>query len=248
MRTLLSVQDLSYAYTNVHVLENLNLKMYSGELICLLGLNGIGKSTLLRTLVSLKPWRHASFSFLGKQIKEEEDAMNYLRLCSYLGDKFGIYRALSVYENLSFFNEFYKGEGRRENEKEKLKKIIEDFRLEPFRDQYAENLSQGNLKKLGLARLFLNTNARLLYLDEPMNSLDSYAKNLLLLKLKYFLREGKNSVLLATHNPLLYLSLAKRYIVLRNNGKSISEFTAEQFKNKEFQNEEEEIKELIPKN
>ncbi len=146
----LKVTDLGCARGGVPVLEGVSFTLMPGRALILRGPNGIGKTTLLRTIAGLQPPT-------GGQVGIPADAI------AYGGHADGLKAMLSVAENLEFWAGVYGTRG--------IDRALEAFDLVDLADRSARNLSAGQKRRLGLARLMV-TGRPLWLLDEPTVSLD----------------------------------------------------------------------------
>lgn len=151
----LSVQDLSVARGGQPVLSGLSFEVSAGAALILRGPNGIGKTTLLRTLAGLQP-------ALSGDISGADEA-------AYASHADGIKAQLSVTENLRFWADVH-GTSLPET-------VFEAFDLTDLRDRLAGTLSAGQKRRLGLARLGV-IGRQVLFLDEPTVSLDRFSVKL----------------------------------------------------------------------
>jgi heme exporter protein A len=153
---MLSVRNLSCARGGVPVLTDVSFDVESGQAIILRGPNGVGKTTLLRTLAGLQPPIAGEVDF-----PEDEGA--------YASHADGIKTALTVTENLKFWADVH-GAPLPET-------ILETFDLADLRDRLGGTLSAGQKRRLGLARLGV-IGRKVLFLDEPTVSLDRFSVKL----------------------------------------------------------------------
>ena len=153
---MLRVQDFACARGGVPVLAGVNFEVAAGNALILRGPNGIGKTTLLRTLAGLQPETRGTVVF-----PEDEGA--------YASHADGIKTALTVTENLKFWADVH-GAPLPED-------ILETFDLADLRDRLGGTLSAGQKRRLGLARLGV-IGRKVLFLDEPTVSLDAFSVKL----------------------------------------------------------------------
>ena len=150
---MLQVRDLACARGGVPVLEGVTFDVGQGEALILRGPNGVGKTTLLRTLAGLQPALAGTVDY--------PDGTG-----AYASHADGIKTALTVAENLAFWAQVY---GR-----DVPDDVYAAFDLNALRDRAAGTLSAGQKRRLGLARLGV-IGRRVLFLDEPTVSLDGFS-------------------------------------------------------------------------
>ncbi|WP_424833284.1 heme ABC exporter ATP-binding protein CcmA [Ruegeria sp.] len=175
----LTVTDLAIARGGVPVLEGLSFKLEVGRALILRGPNGIGKTTLLRTLAGLQ-------QPLDGLIEGAEDQI------AYASHSDGLKPTLSVAENLSFWASVFGTTG--------IQTALDAFALNELADRYAGNLSAGQKRRLGLARMLV-TGRPIWMLDEPTVSLDKNAVQMFADAVRAHLGQG-GSALIATHIDL----------------------------------------------
>ncbi|MBC7133568.1 MAG: heme ABC exporter ATP-binding protein CcmA [Roseovarius sp.] len=176
---VLSVSDLSVARGGIPVLEGVSFALNPGEALVLRGPNGIGKTTLLRTVAGLQP-------ALAGSVEAAPESLVYA------GHADGIKATLSVEENLNFWARVF-GTG-------DISAAIAAFDLGPLAARPAGALSAGQKRRLGLARLLV-TGRAVWVLDEPTVSLDRDAVAMFAGAVRAHLAAG-GAALIATHIDL----------------------------------------------
>ncbi|WP_439155740.1 heme ABC exporter ATP-binding protein CcmA [Yoonia sp.] len=176
---MLKVRNLSCARGGAPVLSGVSFDVAAGQALILRGPNGVGKTTLLRTLAGVQPALDGTVDF------PEEDG-------AYASHADGIKAALSVTENLQFWADVH-GATMPDD-------ILETFDLADLRDRPGGTLSAGQKRRLGLARLGV-IGRKVLFLDEPTVSLDRFSVKLFADWLRGHLAAGGIAVI-ATHIDL----------------------------------------------
>ncbi|SMX42256.1 heme ABC exporter ATP-binding protein CcmA [Actibacterium lipolyticum] len=175
----LSVTNLSCARGGLPVLEGVSFTLSPGKALLLRGPNGIGKTTLLRTLAGLQPALDGTVSVPAESI-------------AYAAHADGLKATLTVTENLRFWARVFGTDG--------VQNALDAFNLNDLADRMAQNLSAGQKRRLGLARLLV-TGRPIWVLDEPTVSLDVASVALFGDAVKAHLAGG-GMALIATHIDL----------------------------------------------
>ncbi|MEW6176821.1 MAG: ABC transporter ATP-binding protein [Pseudomonadota bacterium] len=161
---LLSVRDLNAWYGESHALHGIDLDVQQGETVTLLGRNGVGKTTALRSIVGIIRKRSGSIRFDGKDMLRVPLHRTARHGIGYVPEERGIFSTLTVEENLTLPPVIAKGGMT-------LAEIYQLFpNLEERRKSPGTKLSGGEQQMLAMARI-LRTGAKLLLLDEPTEGL-----------------------------------------------------------------------------
>lgn len=177
--SLLAVRDLAVARGGLRLIEGLAFSLEPGQALVLRGPNGLGKTTLLRTLAGLQP-------AVTGAVSGDPEAL------AYAGHADGIKPALTVAENLRFWSEVFGGAP--------VGPALAAMNLGDLAARQAHMLSAGQKRRLGLARLMVTGRAVWL-LDEPTVSLDAASVGLFAAMLRGHLGQGGAAVI-ATHIDL----------------------------------------------
>ena len=162
---VVEADGLSKSFGPIEAVSGLNLTLKKGEMLCLVGPDGAGKSTAVRMLSGIIRPTSGTARVFGYDLVRENDKVK--KHIGYMSQRFTLYGDLTIDENIEFFAEIHqvKGyQGRREE-------LLAFTRLTPFRRRLAEKLSGGMKQKLALACTLVHT-PDLLLLDEPTTGVD----------------------------------------------------------------------------
>ena len=176
---ILNVTDLTIARGGMPVLAGVSFELAAGQALILRGPNGVGKTTLLRTIAGLQPT-------LSGEVMGAEDQI------AYAAHSDGLKAMLSVRENLTFWAEVF---GQSD-----IEPALEAFDLNDLAERLAGTLSAGQKRRLGLARLLV-TARPIWVLDEPTVSLDTASVDMFGRAVRTHLQNG-GIALIATHIDL----------------------------------------------
>tara|TARA_Y100000816_G_scaffold289437_1_gene275892 strand:- start:4215 stop:4991 length:777 start_codon:yes stop_codon:yes gene_type:complete len=169
-KSILSLQKISLKFGRKIILDNLNLNLNNGQILGLLGPNGVGKSTIFNLITGLISPDFGSIIINSKVVNEYPIYKRTLKFkIGFVPQHGGYFHDLTVYENLKAIAEITI-----ENESfrsEKINSLISKFELDSIRDIKADFLSGGQKKKLVIA-IALISEPKILLLDEPFAALD----------------------------------------------------------------------------
>jgi branched-chain amino acid transport system ATP-binding protein len=210
--TLLSVENLRVSYDNIKALHGLNFQIDEGEIVCIIGANGAGKSTTLRAISRMVKTESGS-----RMTLQGKDLLGYSadRVVSELGvshvpEGRRLFDNLTVTENLKLATF-----ARRDKERiaVDLKRMLTLFpRLEERRSQKAGTMSGGEQQMLAVARAYMS-GRRMMLLDEPSMGLAPLLMMSMFKALKEINAEG-TTILLVEQNARLALQFAQRGYVI----------------------------------
>jgi ABC-2 type transport system ATP-binding protein len=186
----LHVETVSKSFQQKKVLEDVSLSLQPGEIFGLIGLNGIGKTTLIKIILNLLKADAGAAHIFGVASQDEQAR----RKLAYLPEKFQPSRYLKGHEYLNLSLSFY-GQAYDRAEGQRMAELLD---LDPKAlDRRVGSYSKGMGQKLGLLGALM-TDAPLLLLDEPMSGLDPKARILLKRQLKAA-REAGRTVFFSSH-------------------------------------------------
>ena len=161
--------DLTKKYGDKIAVNNLNLKINEGELFSLLGVNGAGKTTTIKMLTTLIKPTSGIVKVLGYRSIDEKGMIR--KNINVSPQETAIAPNLTVLENLDFMAGVYGIK----NKKDRIDKLVNDFKLEDVLKQKAKTLSGGYQRRLSIAISLIN-DPKVLFLDEPTLGLDVLAR------------------------------------------------------------------------
>jgi ABC-2 type transport system ATP-binding protein len=165
------VRDLRKRFGDFEAVRGVSFDVHDGEIFGLLGPNGAGKSTTFRMLCGLTPITSGEATVAGRDLlRSGKHARARL---GYMAQKFSLYGALSVLENLRFFGTAYGLWGCRL--RERIDETLDEFGLAERRDDRAGGLPGGYKQRLAMAAALLHE-PDILFLDEPTSGVDPIAR------------------------------------------------------------------------
>ena len=209
-RVLLELRDLEVRYGGIRAVKGIALEVAEGELVCLIGANGAGKSTTLKAICGLAPVHAGSVRYDGDEISRARVHELPRRGLVLVPEGRGIFPQLTVQENLAI-GAYAHGGGSLEQMGEQYASFP---RLKERRRQIAGTLSGGEQQMLAIARALM-TRPRMLLLDEPSMGLAP----LMVAKIFYIVREIAQrgvTILLVEQNARLALEVASRGYVMES--------------------------------
>ncbi len=159
---ILAVERIDTYYGSSHILQEVSLSVAAGEVVALLGRNGVGKTTTLRSIMGLSPARGGSIRLLGEEIRGERPDRIARRGVAYVPDDYRIFPDLTADENLEIARRL----SRRKGHWDRARVVALFPRLGDVARRKGINLSGGEKKMLGIGRALM-ANPSLLLLDEP---------------------------------------------------------------------------------
>lgn len=212
---LLSVRDLNAWYGEGHALHGVNLDVFQGETVTLIGRNGVGKTTTLRAIMGLIRKRTGTISFAGKDLMRLPLHRTAHAGIGFVPEERGIFATLTVDENLILPPVVAKGGMN-------VEEIFDLFpNLKERRNSPGTKLSGGEQQMLAIARM-LRTGVKLLLLDEPTEGLAPVIVQRIGELLATLKKRGM-TILLVEQNFRFASRIADRFYLMEH-GKVVGEF------------------------
>lgn len=213
-KILLSIKDLNVRYGNIHAVQGLDLQVSEGELVCLIGANGAGKSSTLNALAGLVA-STGSVNYQGVEIQKLASHQRVAQGLALVPEGRGVFPKMTVLENLQMGAYLHK------LQPSELDEVFARFpRLAERKDQLAGTLSGGEQQMLAIGRALLSR-PKLLLLDEPSMGLAPLMIELIFNTLAELKKSGL-SILLVEQNARGALQLADRAYVLEHGEMTLS--------------------------
>lgn len=215
--TKLSLSNIGLSITSKVILESINLELNSGELVVLLGANGAGKSSLLRSALGLAQVS-AGESLIDEQLVTTLSSANRAKKVAYLPQKRPLAWPIKVFDVVSLGRyAFGVNLGRLKNDDlELVESAITNCGLEQLRNRRVDTLSGGEAARVHVARAFA-ANAALLLADEPTAALDPKHQLDVMQLIRRYVDMG-GGALVVGHEASLAARFADRLVWMRDGG------------------------------
>jgi sulfate transport system ATP-binding protein len=211
------VKNVTKKFGGFTALDNVNLKVESGELVALLGPSGSGKTTLLRTIAGLEfpdNTGDAQVLFYGEDVTQIPASE---RKAGFAFQHYALFRHMTVFENIAFGLRVRPKTTRPSEDKiqARVGELLKLIQLEPLAKRFPSQLSGGQRQRVALARA-LAVEPKVLLLDEPFGALDAKVRKELRRWLRKLHDEIHITTLFVTHDQEEALEVADRVAILRD--------------------------------
>ena len=216
MSTILKIDDIHVYYGAIHAIKGVSFEVNEGEIVALIGANGAGKSTILKTVSGLMHPRSGSITFMDENITHTDSYKLLRHGLAHVPEGRRIFLQMTVQENLEMGAYINK-----EVSKEDLEMVFNYFpRLKERRKQIAGTLSGGEQQMLAMSRALMS-HPKLMMLDEPSMGLAPILVDQIFEIIKQLHKAG-TTILLVEQNARKALQIADRAYVLETGAVTLS--------------------------
>ncbi len=191
---LLNLRDLACGYGDQRIVQNLNLHLNAGDIGCLLGSSGCGKTTTLRAIAGFEPVHEGEIQLAGEVISRAGFTLApEKRRIGMVFQDYALFPHLTVAQNIAF------GIAKHPNQAAVIQEMLDLVKLGGLGGRYPHELSGGQQQRVALARA-LAPEPQLLLLDEPFSNLDVELRRRLSFEVRDILKSRGTSAILVTHD------------------------------------------------
>ena len=224
---MLEIKGLKKRFKAKEVLKNLNLSINEGEIVCLLGNNGAGKTTVINCILRMIQADSGSILLDGRDIFTYKNKEYFSKVNALLESSVNVYDYLTGWQNIEYFS----GLLNIDSGNEKIKTYISLFELEEAIHEAVGTYSRGMRQKLALL-IALMSSPKLLLLDEPTLGLDIQSKLSVIQILNTIIKTEKIAVLLTSHQMDVVQKLQSRILILKDG--VVHEFDKTDYEDKDL--------------
>lgn len=216
---ILEVKNGYFGYSKQNeLLRNINIQLEAGHILAVLGPNGIGKTTLLKCMIGLLPWKSGISYLNGKNIRElkEKEIWNQI---SYIPQTHGFSFSYTGLEMVMMGRSSHLGTFEQPGirEIEMAEAVMEKTGITHLADKDCNRMSGGELQMILIARALINE-PRLIILDEPETGLDFHNQILVLNMIEKLAHEEKIAAIMNTHYPTNAMRIADEALMMNRKG------------------------------
>ncbi|MFB4167978.1 ABC transporter ATP-binding protein [Virgibacillus sp. JSM 102003] len=215
---MIEVKDIKKKFGRKRVLNGVSFTANKGEITCLIGINGVGKTTILNAIMALTPLNKGEILINGERINKHS-----FEKVTFIPDAITMLPQMTIADAMQFMQDFYKNWNQ-----ERAEELLGFFKLEET--EKIASLSKGNTAKINLL-LGLALDVDFLLMDEPFSGIDIFSREQIAEVFTSHLVEGRG-VIITTHEVHDIEHLIDK-VVLLDNGAVLKEFNSEEVRENE---------------
>ena len=205
MEPIIRIRGLKKVYRvgeeRVRALNGVDLDIYPGEFVCIIGRSGSGKSTLLNMMAGLEKPSRGSIVIAGEHLEKmnEKQLVDFrLRHIGFIFQQFNLFPSMTALENVTM-PLVYRGVSARKRKAAALK-MLKDLGLSKHVNHRPSQMSGGQQQRVGIARALVS-NPEVIFADEPTGNLDSRTSEEILSLIQAMAKRDNHTLVMVTHDP-----------------------------------------------
>ncbi|MGG2110774.1 MULTISPECIES: ABC transporter ATP-binding protein [Lysinibacillus] len=215
---MIEVKNVHKKYGRKQVLKDLSFTAKKGEITCLIGINGVGKTTIMKAIMALTPINSGEILIDGEKIRKDS-----FEKITFIPDTIATLPQMRIDEAFTFMADFYKSWN-----PQRAEELLQFFKLDPT--EKIANLSKGSTAKVNML-LGLALDVDYLLMDEPFSGIDMFSREQIAEVFTSHLIEERG-VILTTHEISDIEHLIDKAVLI-DNGEVIMEFSVEEVRENE---------------
>ena len=211
--SIIELQHIDFSYQHTPVLTDFTLSIENGQITCLLGSSGSGKTTILRLIAGLEIPENGHVLINEKVVSSGKslEVPPHKRNVGFVFQDLALWPHMTVYKNVAFGLE----QNRKKDKEKQVMEILEFFQLSDQKDKFPHQLSGGQKQLVAIARSMV-MQPHILLMDEPLANLDVKLKFRILNYIKEIRNRFGTAIVYVTHDHKEAFSIADEIIVLQN--------------------------------
>lgn len=210
-KILIEFKNVYKSYGEVKALDNVNIKIFEGECVTIIGTSGCGKTTLLKTINALVKYDHGTIIIDGVDIKEI-DHIKLRRKIGYVIQDIGLFPHMNIRKNITYVPSLMKS--KQGIDHQSILDLLNTVGLEEgILGRYPSELSGGQQQRVGIARA-LAAKPRILLMDEPFGSVDEITRQKLQEEIIAIRKSLDCTILFVTHDIDEAIKLGDRLCIM----------------------------------
>jgi len=209
-KVIVNLENFSKSYGNKKIIDNINLEVYEGEFLTLLGSSGCGKTTILRAISGLDNPTSGKVFIDGEDVTFVEARK---RQVNTIFQNYALFPLMSIEQNVAFGLKMQKVA--KDEINKRVKKMLKLVHLEGYEKRKPKQLSGGEQQRVAIIRGLIN-NPKVLLLDEPLSALDLKLRKKMQIELKSLQQKLGITFIYVTHDQDEAMQMSDRIVVLKD--------------------------------